>query len=375
MDIKEIQDISNLRDRIQDSNINFVIGSGISRPYLPTLGNIENLLTQLEQESINKDKYKIIKVSLYHKYFKEMISKNINILENDGDASSVLENYILFFTTLKNILLKRKSTIIDKQINIFTTNIDIFMEKALEETKIEHNDGFCGRLRPILDLSNYNKCYRKKSLHFENISEIPVVNLFKVHGSATWELDDDEKIIYTKNLDVLRIIKEKEIEDDKIVAVLDSDNLKNLIDKAEGMTANSVLDEFINEYEKLLIINPTKEKLKNTLLDQKYYELLRIFSNELEKANTLLFVMGFSFADEHIREIVLRAANSNPTLVVYIFAYSSDAKDEIRSNFEKDAFSIKNNNVNIVTPSQKKGKDEYNYDLQNINNKHFSVIV
>ena len=74
---------------------------------------------------------------------------------------------------------------------------------------------------------------------------------------------------------------------------------------------DSMLDSLINNYEEyknmlfsyksnFLIVNPTKEKFSDTLLNKNYYELLRIFSNELEKENTLLVVNGFSFNDEHM---------------------------------------------------------------------------
>ena len=39
-----------LRNFIQSSNINFLYGSGISRPYLSTLGNIEKWLTKLAED-------------------------------------------------------------------------------------------------------------------------------------------------------------------------------------------------------------------------------------------------------------------------------------------------------------------------------------
>jgi hypothetical protein len=50
-----------------------------------------------------------------------------------------------------------------------------------------------------------------------------------------------------------------------------------------------------------------------------------IYNNELEKENGVLFVMGFSFADEHIRELTLRVANTNPTSIIYIFVYDKGA--------------------------------------------------
>src|SRR6185436_13826702 len=96
-------------------------------------------------------------------------------------------------------------------------------------------------------------------------------------------------------------------------------------------------------YDQFPIVNPTKEKFKHTVLNETYYEMLRIYSNELEKENTVLFVMGFSFADEHIREISLRAANSNPTLLIYVFAHTRQAKAEIDTRFPDDV--IKNGNI------------------------------
>lgn len=41
-----------LRNFIQSSNLNILYGSGISRPYLSTLGNIEKWLTKLAEDNI-----------------------------------------------------------------------------------------------------------------------------------------------------------------------------------------------------------------------------------------------------------------------------------------------------------------------------------
>lgn len=54
-----------LRNFIQSSNINFLYGSGISRPYLSTLGNIEKWLNKVAEDD-GKETYKdVIKASLY----------------------------------------------------------------------------------------------------------------------------------------------------------------------------------------------------------------------------------------------------------------------------------------------------------------------
>ena len=55
-----------LKNFIQSSNINFMFGSGLSRPYLPVLGEIESRLTQLSHDAtIGKDERKIIETAIY----------------------------------------------------------------------------------------------------------------------------------------------------------------------------------------------------------------------------------------------------------------------------------------------------------------------
>ena len=69
---------------------------------------------------------------------------------------------------------------------------------------------------------------------------------------------------------------------------------------------------------------PNKGKFASTVLNETYYDQLRRLSNQLELPNTSLLVMGFSFADEHIRSLITRAAKANPTLKIIIFCYSKD---------------------------------------------------
>jgi hypothetical protein len=40
-----------------------------------------------------------------------------------------------------------------------------------------------------------------------------------------------------------------------------------------------------------MIVNPSKKKFKDTVLNETHYDLLRIYNNELEKENSVLFVM------------------------------------------------------------------------------------
>ena len=156
--------IIDLKDIVQDCNINFLIGAGLSSPYLALLGQVEKLLTRLPDKKEDRDIKKIIRASLYKKFFDDVIVKNLNILSwseesNTKELNSVLEQYQNFIKNINTILLNRKSTILSKQVNLFTTNFDIFLEKALETANVEYNDGFSGRFNPIFNLSNFKKIH------------------------------------------------------------------------------------------------------------------------------------------------------------------------------------------------------------------------
>ncbi|MDK2065509.1 SIR2 family protein [Aliarcobacter butzleri] len=384
---KSIEDYR-LIDRIQDSNINFLFGSGMSAGYLEILGNIENLLTELDKEVFAEQKQKdLIRASILNKYFEGVIEKNLNILNEtttDSYLLSTLNSYKTFFKTLNQLILLRRNKLLSKQVNIFTTNIDVFLEKAIEEVGLEGNDGFGKGFKPKYDLSNFKKSIFQKSLHFDNSSEIPVFNILKIHGSSTWKrenqniyfdstLNQIEKVKVTPKNDLLDVLT-KDTETNK------KDDLTSLIAKLPTSTIDETkFSSFLEEYDKLSIVNPTKGKFQQTVLDQKYYDLLRIYANELERENTLLFVMGFSFADEHIRDLTIRVANSNPTLMIYIFARSSNSKNKLEKILDIEN-NVKNKNIVIVSPTQseqddKSFEDDFSYDFDNINAKIFMQIL
>jgi len=362
--------IDKLKNIVQDCNINFLFGSGMSAPYLNVLGNIETLLT-LASEIEDEEKKKIIKASLYKLYFDGVIEKNIKILTNKPDTQTLVNSYKSFFEIFNRIILERRNTLLSKQINIFTTNIDICLEKALEDKGFEYNDGFSGNFNPKFDLSNYKKSLFKQSLHFENVSEIPMFNIYKIHGSLTWELGEDS-ILFSKDLKQIQNIDDVALTTGTMITIDKNDSLSDLEIKASAITYNSTeIENFMTEYEKLSIVNPTKDKFRETILNQTYYELLRIYANELEKENTVLFVMGFSFADEHIRELTLRVANSNPTLQIFVFAYNNDTKIDLETKIGLP----RHNNIKIIPPTiNEDGNENFLYTFDEINARIFKKL-
>lgn len=378
--------IQTLKSYIQSANVNFLIGSGCSRPFLSVLGNVEKWLTELsEDKSICEISEKIIKASVYKAYFEGAIYPNFSMAPVDSFNGSANE-YSKFLSIWNEIINKRGSRLLLKRVNVFTTNVDTLIERAAESGGIELNDGFRGSVAPSFDESNFNKTISKTSLHFQNVSELPVFDLIKLHGSINWKSIADNKIENDFYLRTVELI-ENELEAISIDCFIDLNfddgtghflpksyaQLKSDAEaKAAGIDPTS-FDKFLKEYEKLIMVNPTKMKFVTTVMDMHFYELMRIYSNSLEKENTLLFTMGFSFADEHLANLTMRAANANPTLQIIIFAFNDAEEDSLKSNL-KIKGATQNNNIYILTPMKLRNNnanDEWSDKLKDID--YFSL--
>ncbi|MGF1926045.1 MAG: hypothetical protein ACQUHE_17855, partial [Bacteroidia bacterium] len=110
---------------IESCHLNFLIGSGVSRNYFETLGNVENLLTELAKQA-HTDNRDILEASIKNDYFKKGIKGNVGIIDpkeidNQTDFDTTSENYQEFLVALNVILLRRRSNLIGRQANLFTT--------------------------------------------------------------------------------------------------------------------------------------------------------------------------------------------------------------------------------------------------------------
>jgi hypothetical protein len=362
--------IESLKYYIQSANINFLYGSGISRPYLPTLGNVENWLTDLFERRLDglvkKTPFIVVKASIIKRYFETVMLPNVSPKGTAYDKT--IAEYRAFLSIWNDLMNKRNNRLVNKQVNLFTTNVDTLVERAALGHGVEINDGFQGSLEQLFDAGNFQKTISKTSLHFQNVSDIPVFNLMKIHGSINWREDD----LLIKNDPRLSLVQLVETQLKKIDPSLFIDTIKTsasggIVDKtmdeliaaASGLGVSDVdiYKPFLEQYSKLIMINPTKRKFRESVIDHHFYELMRQFSNNLEKENTLLFVMGFSFADEHLADITRRAANTNPTLHVIIFAYDDGQKDVISNNLNTSSV-VPNNNITIITPSSIKASNQ-----------------
>lgn len=316
-----------------------------------------------------KLEYIIVEASILKLYFETVMLPNYNPSGDDYDVT--ISEYRRFLSLWNGLINKRSGRLVGKQVNLFTTNIDMMLERAALGHGIELNDGFQGSIEQVYDAGNFQKTVSKTSLHFQNVSDIPMFNLIKIHGAINWR--NERNII--KNDIGLPTVKAVE----KALEGIGTANFVNTFKTVAGKVQEKTLDEMISEakglrgvtkdtfkpfrdeYRKMVMVNPTKRKFKESVVDHHFYELMRQYSNNLEKENTLLVVMGFSFADEHIADITLRAANTNPTLHILVFAYDDSAGNSIKSNL-KALGVFPNNNIDIVTPTALKRQNCGNAD-------------
>lgn len=385
--------IETIKYYIQSANVNYLYGSGLSRPFLSTLGDIEKWLTELNEirgREGDKVAFTIVEASILKLYFDGVMYPNVNPTGTNYDDT--IAEYKRYLLTWNGIINKRSNHLVGKQINLFTTNVDMMMERAALGLGVELNDGFQGSIEQVYDAGNFQKTVSKTSLHFHNVSDIPVFNLLKIHGSINWREETDQ---IKNDMGLPTVIAVKAaldvIDARNFISTTKTDATGNEVDKtltemifeAEGlgMANDDVYKPFLEQYRKMVMINPTKRKFKESVMDHHFYELMRQYSNNLEKENTLLLVSGFSFADEHISDITRRAANTNPTLHIVIFAFNDNDGDTIKSNLKLKDVCL-NNNIEILTPSVFKEQNEESqeekykkfvegikqFDLKTINN-------
>lgn len=231
----------------------------------------------------------------------------------------------------------------------------MMFEKAFDKVNSENklayfNDGSSGFINKIISIDNFNLNVSHSGSCDKCRVELPTINLFKMHGSISWNkstINAEDKIeadyelknltklknIIEKNRDlqiteqiatILYEIDEKQISmEEKCIEV--NSRLGAIIDNDES---KEKLDEFYQEYKNLLIINPDKNKFYHTVYEQHYYQMIRNFSYEIEKENTILFVFGFSFNDEHILDIFKRSI-INPKSKIYIVPFDKKAFNSI----------------------------------------------
>ncbi len=312
--IKEkIVELSNIK------NINFLLGAGASFDAIPTTKEMKkSLIKEMKLQSLvdpgkeflnndnndEKDNLEHLLSVMYAKqyylqntntsddthhidnlikYIEKHIYKKINIdltitPEESEQAKKIRNKLQLYKDFYQKIVLRNKDL---ARVNIFTTNSDLFSEKALDDLNINYNNGFGGGLERVFNPARFRYTFSQKiDANLEKFEPLEnMVYLYKLHGSISWIEKEGNSLF----------------------------NIQEIAVKGGE-----------ERPEKSVLIYPTPLK-QGQSLGLPYADLIREFQTKLCQSNSVLFVIGYSFSDEHINNIIYQSLTSNASLSIVIF--------------------------------------------------------
>lgn len=228
--------------------------------------NLEDFISDLQSfekyvSEDKRDKYIESKSKIF-----ELIKTNTSYEYDDRCL-----NHSAFINTVSH-LVKAPS-----KLTIVTTNYDTLIEDAADSIGYTVMDGFTFSHRPVFDSDMFEWNLVKD---IENVKtreheyKKNILNLLKIHGSLTWEREGEK-------------IRRKEK----------------------------------NEVTEPIMIFPSSNKYMQSYQNP-YFELFTKFQELLKRPNTLLITTGFSFADNHISQMIIQAIKHNKSLAALISDYN-----------------------------------------------------
>lgn len=181
------------------------------------------------------------------------------------------------------------------KLTIVTTNYDTLIEDAADSIEYTVIDGFTFAHRPHFDsdMFEWNLVKEIENIRTREVEyKKNIINLLKLHGSLTWE-----------------------------------------------RSKNGIFRKEKGEVKEPIMIFPSSNKYMQSY-QEPYFELFTKFQELLKRPNTLLITTGFSFADNHISQMIIQAILHNKSLAALIsdFNISQD-----NSNWKKIEGLMKHN--------------------------------
>ena len=284
----------------------------IARKY-DNFSNIEAFMTYIQQklnverDEENKNKLNSIFESTKQQFVKTIPKYSDKKYIKDKKDKNVAELYTNFY---QKVFEKRQYE--SSKLNIFTTNYDLFNEIALENNNINYSTGFTNTLTSTFNINQFNYRLVDERNRYKDRWQPTTkeANLYKLHGSINW-IEKNEYIIQT------------------------------------------------NEHDENVIIYPTILKHQETA-QSPYSELFRELSIQLQKPNSTLVTIGYSFGDDHINNIIFQnLINQDFTLIAF-----ADIKEKRIADIKNKYHS--NQRVHIIggdikEKDKNKDKDTYKF--------------
>lgn len=297
----------NLKDKVFDEAHTAILERlKINHTNEPFRTNLETFLGTLYSYKFYLEKLKEAKEDSFDEDLKDL---NIIILrtkeyilyeclneKNKGADENIVDIYKQFY---------RKLSLRDSNLpkpNVFTTNYDLFSERAMDNLGISYTNGFSGFVERFFNPSIFNYALAEQmdisSLKWSVIDSF--IYLFKIHGSVNWvERESNNKLFSIQELQDVSFEKLK------------------------------------SEANYMIYPSPLKQ---NASLGSPYSDLFREFQKRITQKQSTLVTMGFSFGDEHINNIIYQALTI-PSFRLVIFSdtgfYVDDKYKAARLNIEK----------------------------------------
>lgn len=256
----------NILDRREFDTPRLVDGFNLE-DFLSTLLHYRPYVPDTDKEKFNNSIKKIL----------QLIKENTNY---SYDSKELNHGKLLNFLSSLSVKDGNKFSVI-------TTNYDVLIEEAAADNNFVIFDGFNFTPRPKFDSSmfEWNLVKEVQNINTREVEyKEKTFNLVKIHGSLTWEKQDDGTI--------LRKDKDSIKDTDKMVMVFPSS------------------DKFAQSYQ------------------EPYFELFTKFQDLIKRPNTLLISSGFSFADAHISKMITQALKNNTSLKLLVTDFNIDPNRE-----------------------------------------------
>lgn len=315
-----------LRQFLELQNVSVLIGNGGSIPLgAPVIGNVKQLKPELQASPYKltdgeqqRSAIALLDLLLPENAQAVNLENFLGVLGNfDSSASILPAGYAaavngtvvspaqvrLLITLLKKWLYLRCLAVSDPTIDVlthhrelirrlllrsttlpraklFTTNYDLIIEHTLDSLGVVYLDGFTGTIKRTLQTQSYHyDLYYPGETTEGHVSRVDrVLHLYKLHGSINWRRTDSKSISVT---------------------------IEN------GAPSNEA------QYGDVMIY---PSPLKATEIHgYPYSEMFRHFSTQINRAQSVLFAVGYAFQDEHINRLIYEALNiPSFTLVIIV---------------------------------------------------------
>lgn len=203
---------------------------------------------------------------------------------------------------------------------VFTTNYDLAIEWAADSIDLNIINGFIGVHSRKFTPQSFDLGYRNVQARGEARFGTYNIYLAKLHGSLTW-----------------------------------SQNPNGHFYEAQATESWKGIENFMHSSTDDLpfTVAPSAAKYMQTV-GFLYGEMMRRFAEFTGRSQTVLFVSGYSFGDEHINRL-LRSALLNPTLqlVIYVFDLKEEGDIDKLPKPIKDLIGTRSSRITIIGGSFK----------------------